>query len=177
MRSPAAQGLFVPMDLPLFGLVPFRRSGGFRRLGRQLPLHRHAPVDGGAHGVELGLIVGHHPLDAVPVEVVGDLGGLEAPGRKLLHRKGKQAGVVGLKVDLPPVWEHLAVLEQEVPVGQPPLGVALGGPGIAEVDIEPGSSSLIQRWYPVPRKPEPGKFWKKGQRSKGLPWNSWIWKK
>ena len=36
-----------------------------------------------------------------------------------------------------PVWEHLAVLEQEVPVGQPPLGVALGGPGIAEVDIEP----------------------------------------
>ena len=99
------------MDLPLFGLVPFRRAGDSAGWGGGSPLHCHAPVDGGAHGVELGLIVGHHPLDAVPVEVVGDLGGLEAPGRKLLHRKGKQAGVVGLKVDLPPsgsTWRYLS---------------------------------------------------------------------
>ena len=90
-------------------LSPSAGAGDSAGWGRQLPLHCHAPVDGGAHGVELGLIVGHHPLDAVPVEVVGDLGGLEAPAGNL-HGKNRPALSV-LKWISPPsgsTWRYLS---------------------------------------------------------------------
>jgi len=40
-------------------------------------------------------------------------------------------------VDLPAHLQHLAVQPQEVAVGQAALGVALAGPGIAEVHVDP----------------------------------------
>lgn len=126
-----------PMFCSLTGFLP---AGPAPRTGvppgGQGALYRHTAVDLGAQVVELLLIVGHDPLDPLGVEVVGDLLGGESPEGELRHREGKQAYVVRLKVNLSPVPEDLPIAQQEIPVGQPPLGVAFGRPGVAEVDVD-----------------------------------------
>ena len=97
----------------------------------------HAPADGQALAVELGLVVRHDPHWAVRVEVPRHLREREAEQGQLLHGEGEQVLVVGLEVDLAPHFQHLAVQPQEVAVGQAALGVAAAGPGVAEVDVDP----------------------------------------
>ena len=87
--------------------------------------------------MELGLVVRHDAHRAIRMEVPGDLGQLKAEQRQLLHGEGEEVLIVRLEVDLPAHLQHLAVQPQEVAVGQPPLGVAVAGPGIAEIDIDP----------------------------------------
>ena len=70
------------------------------------------------------------------MEVVGHLLWIETAQGKLSHGKGKQPHVVRLEVNFSPRPQHLPVAQQEIPVGQPPLGVALGGPGVAEVNVD-----------------------------------------
>lgn len=101
---------------------PFR----FLWLRGKLAFYRHTAVNLGAQVVELFLIVGHNSLDTVFVQVVGHLLGGKAAEGELCNREGKETNVIGLKVDLSPFFQHLAVAQQEISVGQAPLGVALG---------------------------------------------------
>ena len=78
------------------------------------------------------------------MEVPGDLGQLKAEQRQLLHGEGEEVLIVRLEVDLPAHLQHLAVQPQEVAVGQAALGVAVAGPGIAEVDIDPVCLSFFK---------------------------------
>ncbi|CAN3998107.1 Phosphatidate cytidylyltransferase, partial [Dysosmobacter welbionis] len=97
----------------------------------------HTPTDGQPLLMELGLVVRHDAHRAIRMEVPGDLGQLKAEQRQLLHGEGEEVLIVRLEVDLPAHLQHLAVQPQEVAVGQAALGVAVAGPGIAEVDIDP----------------------------------------
>ena len=100
------------------------------------PHHRHAAVDGGAQAVELLLIVGHDPLHAAGVQVPGDLRQGKAARLKLGQGPLKQVPVVRFEVDGPAGGQHLAVEGQEIGMGQPPLGVAVARPGVAEIDVD-----------------------------------------
>ena len=71
------------------------------------------------------------------MEVPGDLGQFKAELGQLLHRELEEGLVVGFEVDLAAHFQHLTVQLQEVAVGQAALGVALAGPGIAEVHVDP----------------------------------------
>ena len=94
----------------------------------------YTAVDGGAQLMEFCLIVGHHALDAVLVQVPGDFGeGVSRLG-ELEQGVLEQVAVVRFKMDLPSVLQDSTVEHQEILVGQTPPGVAVGGPGVAEVD-------------------------------------------
>ena len=54
---------------------------------------------------------------------------------KLQQGEFKEGLIVRLELDLSAQLQHLPVPLQKAPVGQPALGLALGRPGIAEVDI------------------------------------------
>ncbi len=69
------------------------------------------------------------------MEVPGNLGQGIARRRKLLHGELEQGLVVGLEMDLPAGDQGLPVEVQKAPVGQPPLGLPHGGPGVAEVNV------------------------------------------
>ena len=71
------------------------------------------------------------------MEIPGDLGQLKAKLGQLLHGELEQGLVVSLEVDLTAHFQHLTVQLQEVAVSQAALGMALAGPGIAEVDVDP----------------------------------------
>ena len=68
------------------------------------------------------------------MEIPGDLRERIARLGELEQGIFKQVPVIRLKVDLSTSTEHPAVQDQKVLVGQPPPGVAVGGPGVAEVD-------------------------------------------
>ena len=87
--------------------------------------------------MELCLVIRHNAHGAVFVEVPGHLREFEAELGDLLHRELEQGLVVGLEVDLAAFLQNLPVELQKVPVGQAAFGVALAGPGIAEVDVDP----------------------------------------
>ena len=70
------------------------------------------------------------------MEVPGDLPELIARMGELEEGPLEEAPVVRLEVDLPSIPEDPPVELQEVGVGEPPLGVAVGGPGVAEVDVD-----------------------------------------
>ena len=95
----------------------------------------HAPVDGLSQSVELGLIVGHDAHRAVGVQIPGHFREGKAELGDLLHGEFEERLVVGLEVNLAAGLEHLPVELEEVAVGQAALGVAVAGPGIAEVDV------------------------------------------
>lgn len=141
--KPADHGLLVVAQKELPGAVPgdvivgarhgvssLLRRGGGGRLGP------HAAIDGQALFIELGLIVGHDPLGAVLVEIPGDLAQGVARRRELQQGELKEGLVVGLELHLPSVPEDLPVGLQEAPMGQAALGLALGRPGVAEVDVD-----------------------------------------
>ena len=88
--------------------------------------------------MELLLVVGHNAADAAGVEIPGHLGqGKPRPG-ELEQRPLKEIPVVCLEMDLPVLRQYLPVPQQEVRMGQPPLGVAVARPGVAEVDVDAG---------------------------------------
>lgn len=86
--------------------------------------------------MELLLIVGHHALDAVGVEIPGDLREQESRSGELKQGPLKQIAVVCFKVDLALAGEDLAVAQQKVRMGEPPFGVTVAGPGVAEIDVD-----------------------------------------
>ena len=97
----------------------------------------HTPADGQTLIMELGLVVRHDAHRAVRMEIPGDLGQLEAEQGQFFDGEGEQVLVVRLEVDLAAHLQHLPVQPQEVAVGQAALGVAVAGPGVAEVDVDP----------------------------------------
>ena len=78
------------------------------------------------------------------MQVARDLGKGEAKLRNFLDRPLKQRVVVGLEMNLAVVLEHLAVELQEIAVRQPTLGLPLGRPRGAEVDIDAVDLALIK---------------------------------
>ena len=114
-----------------------RERGGQVGLPVPVELHPHTAVDGHPLAVELLLVVGHDPADPPGVEVSGHLLQGEVRLGKLEEGPLEEIPVVRLEVDLPPVSEHPPVPLQKVRMGQPPPGVAVGGPGITEVDVDP----------------------------------------
>ena len=125
-------------NVPGEGVQPlvFHRSEGGGE-GR-IPLRHgaHTAVYGLAQSIKLGLIVRHDPHGAVLMEVPGDLRQSKAELGKLLHGELEEGLVVRFEMNLPAHFQHLAVELQKVPVGQPPLGVAAAGPGVAEIDVD-----------------------------------------
>ena len=108
-----------------------------QRKKEDLILRPHTAVDRQALGEELRLIVRHDAPGAVLVEVPRDLAeGVPGPG-ELQEGELEQGPVVGLEVDLPAGAQDLPVDVQKIPVGQAALGVAVGGPRVAEVDKDP----------------------------------------
>lgn len=87
--------------------------------------------------MELLLIIRHDPADPVPMQVPGHLRQLIARFGELEQGVLKQLPVVRLEVDLSPVPQDPPVQHQEVLVGEPPPGVLVGGPWVAEIDVDP----------------------------------------
>ena len=99
-------------------------------------LDPHAAVDGSPQAVEFLLVVSHDAPDTVGVEIPGDLLQLVARLGKLEEGPLKETAVVGLEMDLPAVGQNAPVALQKVRVGEAAPGVTVGGPGVAEVDID-----------------------------------------
>ena len=70
------------------------------------------------------------------MEVVGHLAELVARLRELQNGEVEEGAVVGLEVNLAAHFQCPAVGRQEATVGQTALGLPLGGPGVAEVDVD-----------------------------------------
>ncbi|MPM33634.1 hypothetical protein SDC9_80211 [bioreactor metagenome] len=85
--------------------------------------------------MELLLIIGHHAGNPVFMEASGDLAESIAGLGELKEGEFKQIGIIGFKVDLSSPPQHAAVGAQEALGGEPAPGVLMGGPGVAEINV------------------------------------------
>ena len=108
----------------------------------------HTAVDGGAQGMEFLLIICHDTLDAVLVEVPGDLGQGKPHLGELKQGPLEQVVVVCFELDLASLLQHTAVAPQEIHVGKAAAGVLDRRPGVAEIDKDKihlaGGEILVQ---------------------------------
>ena len=70
------------------------------------------------------------------MEIGGDLRQLKAELGNFFHRPREQLVIVGLEVELSALRQHLAVLLEEIAVGEPPLFLVALGPRITKVDVQ-----------------------------------------